>query len=129
MKEYFQEYVLSAKTLVGVVAIASLTFLVVEARETTETNMRVAQEGIRSLDEAELHQYMTRRISLWSDFENAYFERQRGVLGDTDWSRFYVQICKHYLLEFEVWEGITYREGVSSSLTPEFRLYTENSCR
>ena len=129
MRENSQDFSLIAKALGGIVVIASLAFLVVEARETSEADVRVAQEGIRSLSEAELHQYMTRRIALWGGFENAYFEHRRGVLEDAEWSRFYVQICKRFILEPEAWEGITHRGGVASSLTPEFRLYTENSCQ
>jgi len=125
----FQDYALLAKMFGVVAAVASLLFLVIEAIETSETNARVIQEGIASLNEAELHQYMTTRISLWNGFENAYFEHQKGVLEDTDWSRFYVQICKYFIIETETWEGISYRGGVASTLTPEFRLYTENSCQ
>ena len=129
MNKHSHDYALIAKTLGVVAAFASLSFLVVEAIETSETNARVGQEGMASLSEAELHQYMTTRVTLWNGFEDAYFEHQRGVLGNTDWSRFYVQICKHFVLETEAWEGITYRGGVASKLTPEFRLYTEDSCR
>lgn len=129
MRSFSQRYTLLAKMSMVIAAIASLTFLVAEARETTETNQKVAEEGIGSLNEAELNKFMTRRIVLWSGFENAYFEHKRGVLGDTDWSRFYIQICKHFILEPDAWEGITHRKGIARSLTPEFRLYAEISCR
>ena len=129
MKENLQEYTLIAKMMGGVAVIVTLIFLVVETRETAEMNVRVAQEGIESLGAIELYQYMTKRMALWGVYENAYFARQRGVLGDSEWSRLYGQICRNFMIESEVWEGITARGGVAHSLTPEFRLYTEISCQ
>ena len=87
MRMYFLAYVSIVKAQVVVAAIASLSFLVVEAIETSETNARVNREGISSLNEAELHQYIRTRVSLWTGFENAYFEHQRGVLGNTEYSK------------------------------------------
>jgi hypothetical protein len=115
--------------MAALVVLVMILFLVYETRETEEINVRVAQQGIESLNEIERTQYMTRRMEQWSAYETAYYARQQGVLEDSEWFRVFGQICQNCAVESEAWEGITARGGVARSLTPEFRLYTEVACR
>ena len=58
--------------------------------------------------------------ALWSIYENAYFARERAVLGDSEWARFERQICQ--------FQASAWALGVHVRLTPAFRAYVESSC-
>ena len=115
--------------LVGFAVAASFVFLFTEARVYSELNKRVVHEGIKSLNTDELGFYMAKRKSHWSVYESAYYSSQRGVFDKSEWSKMFSSMCREFLLESDIWEGISYGEGLAHSLSPEFRLYVEYSCQ
>ena len=119
----------AVKVLGGIPVAVSFLFLFAEARKNVELEKRVTQEGFESLNTAELKYYMKKRKSHWGGYESAYYASQRGVFDQSEWSNIYSSMCRDYLLEPIIWKGMDYGEGLSHSLTPEFRLYIEYSCQ
>lgn len=61
--------------------------------------------------------------SLWGVYETAFYSRDYGVLGPSEWSRFEVQICGHRGLNLAEWNRI-----VAPRISRQFRTFIEDSC-
>ena len=66
-------------------------------------------------------------VILWGIYESAYFANERGVLGDPEWERFYVAICRARASAADMWEPDGFTPMVEL-LTPAFSAYIESSC-
>ncbi len=157
MKEKLQEFALIAEIVGGAAVLITLIFLVVETRENTnsiqaqtyqslmsELNQRresvsssteiaaiqigVMQDGFESLNQIERYRFRQSRMALWGVYESAYFARERGILGDAEWSRFYSLICLNYVSEGIIWGSEDERGSIANSLTAQFRAHVEDSC-
>lgn len=148
-----------AEIVGGVAVIVTLIFLVIETRENTnaihaqmyqtlmselnerresvasspetaELRILVAEGGFESLEPVQQVQFINSRAALWGVYESAYFARERGVLGDSEWSRFSSSICGNYQYSnnMNIWASGGRSGNVSQSLTSEFRTYIEHTC-
>ena len=76
------------------------------------------------LDLTERQQFVLFYSSLWSIYESAYFARNYGTLGESEWSRFELMMCQQF--------GLSTAQGMwpmmDRILSPEFRTYTEENC-
>lgn len=61
--------------------------------------------------------------SLWGVYETAFYSRDYGLLGESEWGRFAVQICEHRGLNLPVWDDI-----VAPRITTPFLGFVEESC-
>ena len=64
----------------------------------------------------------------WGIYESAYYANERGVLGEREWIRFAVGICRRRVALADFWDpggGIT---PMSELLTPDFVDYIESNC-
>ena len=89
---------------------------------------RHRQEGWQNLTRVEQRQIRMRSLIQWSIYESAYFANERGVLGEREWIRFAVGICRRRMALADFWDpggGIT---PMSELLTPDFVDYIESSC-
>ena len=59
--------------------------------------------------------------NILGSYENAFFARNYGTIGDTEWERFLYGACDHYLRAIQ--NGLSLR-----FTTTEFRKYLEVSC-
>ena len=136
--------------------LATLIFLVLEVRQNTETtratsydrsmealnewrltlagdsglarmyeSYTVNPEG-RSLDHRDFRLQLLIN-TLWGIYENAYFLNERGLLGETEWSRFERQICAEYERSVRSgrWDATP---GARYLLTDQFASYAVASC-
>lgn len=152
------EWALAAEIIGGVAVVITLVFLVVATRENTNAVRAQTYQGLTSeLNEiraayatsemADLFLVssaqgldalsVTDRIRLqlnaeakWGVFENAFFSRDRGVLGEDEWARFERAICRSFEFDKAIWESEDTQLGsISNNITPRFRDYVESSCR
>jgi hypothetical protein len=79
-------------------------------------------EGIDGVDAVRLRQYV---LNQFQTYEQAYFARQYGVLGDAEWRRFERQVCTAYP-RVNAFPDIL--ETVSLLMTDEFMAFMESSC-
>ncbi len=59
--------------------------------------------------------------NIMGSYENAYFARNYGTIGDTEWERFLIGACEHFLTGKQNGFGFRF-------LTAEFKEYLEASC-
>jgi hypothetical protein len=64
---------------------------------------RFTQADLASASLEEVQIWRTRRLILWANYESAYFARQRGILGDEEWVRFEMAICRAYGTDSFTW--------------------------
>ena len=163
--ERLQQWALAAEIIGGIAVVVTLIFLVLETREntnaiqaqtyqslTSELNIvrrnmakpvmadmmvRLATSGLEEISESEQFIYVMSTGAKWGVYESAFYAHERGILGESEWTRFLDAICRNYALDHVVWApekygkeltlgGINY--SMSTGLTPEFSQYTEESC-
>lgn len=61
--------------------------------------------------------------SLWGVYETAYYSRDYGLLGQSEWSRFETQMCDHRGLNRPAWDLI-----VRPRVTEQFAHYVQSTC-
>lgn len=85
------------------------------------------EEGWQNLTWAEQQQIRLPSVILWGIYESAYFANERGVLGEREWIRFAVAICRALAERADLWEpeGFT---PMTDLLTPDFLDYIESTC-
>ena len=91
------------------------------------------QEGWQSLTTVEQRQIRVRSLILWSIYESAYYANERGVLGEREWIRFDVGICRLLggRVQDDQQDGLWEPEGftpMTELLTPDFVDYIERLC-
>ena len=142
-----------AEIIASVAVLITLVFLVVGVRQNTEITRAAAYErSMAGLNEWRLtivtdpelailfEEYVRKEPgspgsedfrlqltlnTLWGIYENSYYARQRELLGDSEWSRFEVQLCTSYERDSLRWATPT---GVRTLLTGEFASYAESFC-
>ena len=76
------------------------------------------------LDLTERQKFVLVYGSLWSIYESAYFARNYGTLGESEWTRFELMMCHQY--------GLSTKQGMWSGmdriLSPEFRDFAAEEC-
>lgn len=78
-------------------------------------------KGWQALDGAERGRVRALVNNIMGSYENAYFARRYGVIGDEEWDRLRYGACLHYLTARE--------NGLSLPFTtPRFREYLAASC-
>jgi hypothetical protein len=151
------EMALAAEILSGVAVVVTLIFLVLATREntnaiqaqtyealTSELNaIRLAYttsdvvdnyvvlstQGIQALSNAERSRMQFVAEAKWGIYENAFFARNRGVLGEDEWARFEIAICRNFAIDKPMWEPEDTQWGsLSRNITPAFREYVERAC-
>ena len=78
---------------------------------------------ISSLEGTELTQLNLLTLNIMGSYENAYFARDYGVIGDEEWARFENGICSHFnsVNQLELTIPLTF-------ITDQFREYLESVC-
>jgi hypothetical protein len=79
-------------------------------------------DGIEGVDRMRLRQYVA---NVFQTYEQAYFAKQYGVLGDVEWRRFERQICAAYP-RAQVFPDIF--ETLGFLMTEEFMAFAKASC-
>ena len=97
-------------------------------RERIELQERFREDGWQSLTRVEQRQLRIPSLIRWGIYESAYYANERGVLGEREWERFDVAICRGLAAQADLWEpeGFT---PMTELLTPEFVDYIEGSCQ
>ncbi len=154
--DQLQKWALGAEIAGAVAVVVTLGFLALQMRENTnavqaqtyqalmqELNdfrklnlhpelMRITEkfneEGWQGLTSDEQRRVRTPAMVNWGIYESAYYANERGVLGEREWIRFAVGICRRRMVLADFWDpggGIT---PMSELLTPDFVDYIESSC-
>lgn len=92
---------------------------------------RFSQADLDGASLEEIQIWRTRRLILWANYESAYFARQRGILGDEEWTRFEMAICRAYGTDSFTWSFSTGNWNptpFSELLTPNFVDFVLNEC-
>ncbi len=92
------------------------------------------EEGWQNLTRVEQQQIRMPQVARWGIYESAYYANERGVLGEREWIRFDVAICRLFggrVLDDQqddLWEpeGFT---PMTVLLTPDFVDYIESGCQ
>ena len=64
--------------------------------------------------------------SLWSIYESAFYARDYGTLGESEWSRMEQMMCRQFdnlPARPGFWDGM-----LQNQLSPEFRIFVEETC-
>jgi len=89
-------------------------------RGRSEARAKWRQNGWDSLTSDEQRLFRLPSQVLWGIYESAYFARERGVLGDREWTRFNEGICRNRANQEEFW--------APDLLTSDFLAYVEALC-
>ena len=158
--DQLQKWALGAEIAGAVAVVITLGFLTFQMRENTNAvqaqtyqalmrelndwrtqlseerlilEQKHTQEGWQNLTIVEQRLIRVRSLILWSIYESAYYANERGVLGEREWIRFDLAICRLFggrVLDDQqddLWEpeGFT---PMTELLTPDFVAYIESSC-
>ena len=150
-----QKWALVAEVISGIAIVVTLAVLAIEMRgntnairaQTYQTLMQqlndyrmwlispefdAAREkrqdsGWDSLTHKEKQKIRIPALVNWGIYESAYFANERGVLGEPEWRRFEVAICRRFSTNQYHWspDGFT---SMDELLTPQFVDYVVNNC-
>ena len=98
--------------------------------EIVAANEKLITEGWDSLSAEEKQKVRQPVLINWGIYESAFFAYERNVLGDEEWVRFEVGICRRY--RYPVHQDVWNAEGVTSMnelLTPKFVEYVIDRCQ
>ena len=92
-----------------------------------EANEKRKQSGWDSLTREEKQRIRIPTLVNWGIYESAYFANERGLLGEAEWQRFEIAICRGRETVEYLWdaEGFT---SMDELLTPHFAEYIRESC-
>ena len=149
------QWALVAQVVSGIALIITLAFLAVEMNANTNAiraqtyqtlmqqlndfrifvsdpeivaaNEKLRTDGWVSLSAEEKQKVRQPVLINWGIYESAFFAYKRNVLGDEEWVRFEVGICRRYSVHQDVWnaEGVT---SMNELLTPIFVEYVIDRC-
>ncbi len=150
-----------AEIIASVAVVISVFFIVFELRSNTNAIQAQTYQAITaemndwrllSLEEIQLDQpsfreagsidatikdmrrWRSNRLILWANYESAFFAQQRGILGEEEWARFTVAICRAYSRDSWIWtwDGAEQFEWTPTPfaelLTPSFVDYVMEHC-
>ena len=98
-------------------------------KELTKGLEELRSGGMQNLSEDAYWRLFTDSTILWGIYESAYFANERGVLGEREWSRFDVAICRLLERYGPMWSQPGYNVSLSSMLTQDFSDYVEATCK
>ena len=154
-RQRLQDFALIAEVVAAVAVIVTLVFLVLEMRSNTDairaqtytelmtqindwraltvtdptlselTDKRDA-DGWEGLSSVEERRVWYRSIVLWGIYESAFYARERGVLGEDEWQRFEITMCRRFRGGVD-WDPPGRRE-MSLVLMLRFVQYVESAC-
>lgn len=152
--EKLQSWALAAEIVGGIAVVATLLLLVFETRSNTysiqaqtyqslieELNeirrsmveadimlleKRLSEEGAEGLDTYERRRLFSISAGAWSVYESAYFANQKSALGESEWQRFRVAICRR-LETADGWRWENYG-SLRITVSLEFAKFVEESC-
>jgi len=158
MKKFnLSEMALAAEVLGGVAVVVTLVFLVLATRENTnaiqaqtynaltselnairlayttsdvaDSYVLLSTQGIQALSDGNRARMQFVAEAKWGVYENAFFSRDRGVLGEDEWTRFESALCRNLVIDKPMWEPEDTQWGsLSRNITPTFREYVERAC-
>ena len=95
-----------------------------------KADAKLGKGGWDSLSYEEKQRIRLPYLNLFGVYESAYFANERHVIGEREWERFEIGICRNYLqmVEDRTWEpeGFT---SMNQILTPDFADYVTKSCK
>jgi len=93
-----------------------------------EISLKEDESGWDNLSVVERRRLRLLTLINWGIYESAYFANNRGILGESEWSRFESAICRRFTNGADRWapEGFT---PMNELLTEEFVEYVENPCQ
>ncbi len=95
--------------------------------EPAELREKWNEQGWQGLLPTERTRLRTPSTIRWGIYEAAYYANERGVLGDREWERFRVGICRSVESQSRFWDpGLV--PPMTELLTPDFVGYIESSC-
>ena len=151
-------WALGAEVVSALAIIVTLGFLVIEMRANTvaihhqtyqvlteqlneyrttlvgpgglEAREKLRVQGWDSLTRIEQDRVRFPTINLFGVYESAFYARQRGVIGLSEWERFATAICRNYRrnLERGSWAPDGGFTPFTELLTPDFVQHIEESC-
>ena len=94
-----------------------------------DAEAKLDKDGWDSLSYEEKQRIRLPSLNLFGIYESAYFANEREVIGDREWERFEIGICRNYrrIVKEGAWES----EGFTSMnqiLTPDFGDYIARTC-
>ena len=150
---------LAAEIIGGAAVVVTLIFLVLETRENTravqaqsylalsaelnrlreklfETEIaRVFADAIRdqAVPESPSDALVVRQIfeAAFAIYESAYYAKQKGVLDESEWTRFDQAVCRNMRNGATFWESensAVLGQGIRGTLTESFAKYAEEQC-
>ena len=155
--EKLKSWALIAEIIGGIAVIVTLVFLVVETRENTnalkaqtyqdlmqqvnnfreiilnnkqryELEEKLERDGWESLTRAEQQDLRLPIQINWGIYESAYYANERGVLGEDEWVRFQIQICRNWESRNRLYWYPPDALSLDELLTPVFLSYVKNNC-
>ena len=96
-------------------------------RDLSVITVKVSELGWNSLDAIEKRRLYFTAVINWGLYESAYYANKRGVLGDSEWTRFELAYCRRRAEQPYLWspDGFT---PMTDLLTPEFVDYVIELC-
>jgi len=154
-RQRLQDFALIAEVVAAAAVIVTLVFLVLEMRSNTdairaqtytelmtqindwraltvtdptlsELTVKRNTEGWEGLSNVEERRVWFGSIVLWGIYESAFYARERGVLGEDEWQRFEITMCRRFRGGVD-WDPPGGRE-MALVLTPRFVQYVESAC-
>jgi hypothetical protein len=101
--------------------IATWRSLILSDRELTRLYVAYTEDGIASLDELDRTRAAMLVNNVLGSYENTYFARNYGIVGDVEWTRFQSAACTHFRLARKNGLRLPF-------LTSEFKEYLTESC-
>ena len=150
-----------AEIIASIAVVVSVFFIVVELRSNTNAiqaqtyqaitaelnewrllNLEDTNAGRTGFREAQVteatlqdfQRWRNNRLILWANYESAYFAQQRGILGEEEWVRFDIAICRAYARDAWIWtwDGSERFQWSPTPfdqlLTPSFIAYIRENC-
>ena len=80
-------------------------------------------QDVSELDGSETTQLFLLILNIFGSYENAYFARDYGVIGDEEWARFEKGVCTH----FNITKGLELEIAIAF-ITDQFRSHLDSVC-
>ena len=120
---------LQAQTYQGLMAeLNNWRVLFVDDPSLKEIIENIDAVGWENLGMRERRRPWLREVAVWGIYESAYFANLRGVLGELEWTRFKLQICRRFNISGLMWDPPR-DMTVKPTLTPHFAEYVEANCK
>lgn len=102
--------------------IAAWRELFISDAEVARLYATYSSEGLRALGDTDQGRITAMVNNVMGVYENAYFARRYGIIGDEEWMRFQAGACIHYQLAVK-------NELSLRFTTPGFRRHLDETCK